>query len=148
MRGLVYKGCTCPARLDSLRRKITCGKEHGSWSYKVDLTVPGAPRHAVKGGFSTKREAEEALAELISRAARGQSAVASRVPLGEYLDEWLATVRPSLAAAAWTVYCDDVATERQCVHRLGKANLPCTLWNDFDLGPTRTHERACSAPSR
>lgn len=113
---------------------------------RPDSAGGAAPRG--QGRLQYKREAEEALAELISRAARGQSAVASRVPLGEYLDEWLATVRPSLAAAAWTVYCDDVATERQCVHRLGKANLPCTLWNDFDLGPTRTHERACSAPSR
>ncbi len=41
-------------------RKAACAKAHGSWSYKVD--VPGDPgfrRQTVKGGFATKRDADE-----------------------------------------------------------------------------------------
>ena len=39
MRGSVFKRCTCPVRLNDKGRKITCGKQHGSWSDKVDLPV-------------------------------------------------------------------------------------------------------------
>ena len=49
MRGSVYKRCTCPVRRDERGRKITCGKAHGSWFYKVD--VPGSD-FATSPGFT------------------------------------------------------------------------------------------------
>jgi hypothetical protein len=62
MRGSVFKRCTCPVRVDDKGRKITCGKPHGSWSYKVDVpALDGTRRQLLRGGFGTRKEAEQAL---------------------------------------------------------------------------------------
>src|SRR2546423_449980 len=106
MRGSVFKRCSCPVRRDERGRKLTCAKQHGSWSYKVDVPAAAAGRRKqlVKGGFPTRREAEEAMAEALAKAARGQLVLPSRLTVGGYLEQWLAAVRPTLAAAAWTNY--------------------------------------------
>src|SRR4051812_43155137 len=114
MRGSVFKRCTCPVRRDERGRKVTCSKAHGSWSYKVDVPGEvGRRRQIVKGGFGTKREAEEAMADLVAKAARGVVPAVTRLTLGEYLDEWLVGVRPTLEVAAWTNY-------RTCIDRYVK----------------------------
>lgn len=111
MRGSVYKRCTCPARVDARGRKMVCTRQHGSWSFKVDLPgVGGARRQLGKGGFATKRDAEEAMAEVVTKAARGQLRPVCRMTLDAYLDQWLERVKPTLAAAAWTNY-------RTCLQR-------------------------------
>jgi integrase len=106
MRGSVFKRCSCPVRQDERGRRLTCAKQHGSWSYKVDVPAMAAGRRKqlVKGGFPTRREAEEAMAEALAKAARGQLVLPSRLTVGGYLEQWLAAVRPTLAAAAWTNY--------------------------------------------
>jgi integrase len=122
MRGSVFKRCTCPVRRDEKGRRITCGKQHGSWSYKVDLpTDAGRRRQAVKGGFATKRDAEQAMADVMAKAGAGMVALPSRLTVDAYLDQWLVTVKPTLAPAAWTNY-------RSCVDlyvrpRLGTVRL-------------------------
>jgi integrase len=121
MRGSVFKRCTCPVRRDEKGRRITCGKQHGSWSYKVDVPSTSAQRkQLVKGGYPTKREAEEAMAEALAKAARGQLAAPSRLTVGGYLERWLATVRPTLAAAAWTNY-------RSCIELYVRPHLEDAL---------------------
>lgn len=76
MRGSVYKRCQCPSRTDSRGRRLTCTKEHGSWSYRVDLTgrAGAANRRGqvVRGGFPTKAAAEQALAEALTASQAGQ----------------------------------------------------------------------------
>jgi integrase len=126
MRGSVYKRCSCPVRKDARGRKVTCAKAHGSWSYKVDVpsTRPGYRRQAVKGGFATKREAEQAMAELVAKAARGPVVLASRQPLGDYLTDWLAAIRPTLSPAAWTNY-------RTCVDRYVRPWLAAVPMGQF-----------------
>jgi integrase len=105
MRGSVFKRCTCPVRRDEHGRKITCGKQHGSWSYKVDLpAVGGRRKQLVKGGCPTKRDAEEAMAEAVAKASRGQLVAPTKLTVGGYLTEWLAAVKPTLAPAAFTNY--------------------------------------------
>ena len=102
MRGSVFKRCTCPVRRDERGRRITCAKQHGSWSYKVDLPGrAGRRKQLVKGGFATKRDAEEAMAKAV---ASGPQLVPSRLSLDAYLAQWLVSVRPTLAPAAWTNY--------------------------------------------
>lgn len=72
MRGSVFKRCTCPARTDDKGRKVTCGKQHGSWTYKVDVpSLNGARRQVVRGGFPTRKDAEQAMAETLAKAHRG-----------------------------------------------------------------------------
>lgn len=112
MRGSIFKRCSCPARRDERGRRSTCPKAHGSWSYKVDVPEvhPGHRRQVLKGGFATKREAEQAMAELLAKAARGPVIQPSRQQLGDYLTDWLEVTRASLSPAAWTNY-------RTCVDR-------------------------------
>lgn len=59
----------------------TCGRSHGSWSYKVDVPGEDGRRgQLVKGGFAASRAAEEAMAEVLRKAAR--SAATSLDALG------------------------------------------------------------------
>ncbi len=85
---------------------MACSKTHGSWTYHVDVpATDGRKRRQVtKGGFPTRKAAEAALAEFLGHAARGEVAVAGRRRTGDYLDEWLAGMRPTLAVSAWTNY--------------------------------------------
>ena len=85
---------------------MACGKAHGSWTYHVDVpATDGRQRRQVtKGGFPTRKAAETALAEFLGHAARGEVAVAGRRRTSDYLDEWLAGMRPTLAVSAWTNY--------------------------------------------
>jgi integrase len=110
MRGSVFKRCTCPVLRDERGRKITCGKQHGSWSYKVDVPGAGGRRkQLVKGGFPTKHEAEEAMADAVAKASRGQLVVPSKLTVGAYLTDWLAAIKPTLAPAAFTNYRSCIA---------------------------------------
>lgn len=111
MRGSVFKRCTCPVRLDDKGRKLTCGKQHGSWSFKIDVpSLNGARRQVVRGGFPTRKDAEQAMAETLAKANRGVVLPSTRLTVGAYLDQWLASVKPTLEVAAWTNY-------RTCVDR-------------------------------
>jgi integrase len=106
VQGTTYKRCPCPVRRDRHGRRMACSKSHGSWTYHVDVpATDGRKRRQVtKGGFPTRKAAKAALAEFLGHAARGEVAVAGRHRTGDYLDEWLAGMRPTLAASAWTNY--------------------------------------------
>jgi integrase len=106
VQGTTYKRCSCPVRRDRNGRRLACGKAHGSWTYHVDVpATDGRQRRQVtKGGFATRKAAEAALAGFLGHAARGEVAVAGRRKVGDYLDEWLAGMRPTLAVSAWTNY--------------------------------------------
>lgn len=67
-----------------------------TWTYVIDLPpdpATGRRRQKSKGGFPTKRAAEEAMREAIARGASGTGAT---LRLGEYLDDWLAAATPRL----------------------------------------------------
>lgn len=108
MRGSVYKRCQCPSRTDSRGRRLTCTKEHGSWSYRVDLTgrAGAANRRGqvVRGGFPTKAAAEQALAEALTASQAGQLVPDRRLRLGAYLIRWLEVAKMTLERPAWTNY--------------------------------------------
>ncbi len=55
------------------------------------------------GEFRTRREAEVALAEALARVGRGELPLAA-TSLGEFLDQWVAGMRPQLASTAWSNY--------------------------------------------
>ncbi|HUP69960.1 MAG TPA: tyrosine-type recombinase/integrase [Acidimicrobiales bacterium] len=68
------------------------------WSYAVDLPAhaDGRRRQRLKGGFRTKDEAEKALARTLADAQKGIVLDPGKVTLGEYLEDWLASVSRSL----------------------------------------------------
>lgn len=106
MSGHVYKRCGCPPQLDHAGKKINCPKPHGSWYFVANIPADGPERrrqHA-KGGFTTKRDAEQALRAFLVTVDRGQVALPSKVTVAEYLTGWLTAVEPSLAATAASNY--------------------------------------------
>lgn len=69
------------------------------WSYVVDIgrdPATGRRRQRWKGGFATKRDAEQALSRALAAVGAGELTDAVGVTLGAYLDQWLAGVRPAL----------------------------------------------------
>ena len=63
MSGHVYKRCPCPPQRDGAGRKLTCPRPHGSCTYVASIAPDGPTprRQHTKGGFATKRDAEQAL---------------------------------------------------------------------------------------
>jgi integrase len=75
-----------------------------TWSYVIDVApdpATGRRRQRSKGGFLTKGAAEDAMREAI---ARGSSSGKGSQRLGDYLAEWIVTVRPRLRETTFNGY--------------------------------------------
>lgn len=98
-------------------------KRGDTWSYVVDL--PPAPdgrrRQRKKGGFRTRKEAEAALAALLTDAQNGKVVEVTRQTVASYLEEWLATVAPSLRPT--TVQGYEHAVRHWIIPRIGALRL-------------------------
>lgn len=101
MKGSTYKHCPCPLEHDANGRRRPCRKPHGTWYYVADLG-PGFSRDRStgertwklrrqqrKGGFRTQREAEAALADLLSASASGTHAHDERLTVAAFLASWI-----------------------------------------------------------
>ena len=106
MRGSTFKRCSCPATPGSAGRRTACAKAHGSWSYRVDMpgAAPGQRKQVMKGGFPTRRAAEAALADRLTKLGTGEMVIEDRRAVADYLAEWLTGMRLTLASTAWTNY--------------------------------------------
>ena len=72
MRGSVHKRCQCPVERNIKGERLSCKKAHGSWSFVADAPAGvGKRRQLKRGGFPTKKAAEEALAALVDSASKG-----------------------------------------------------------------------------
>lgn len=108
MKGATFKRCACkdPATgrlLDRSCPKLKSSK-HGSWFYVVELPAgpEGKRRQQRRGGFTSRREAEDALNAVVAQLSSGAFVDAGRLTVGQYLDEWLAgkaKLRPSTRAS-------------------------------------------------
>ena len=85
-----------------------------SWSYVVYLgrDVQGRKRQKWKGGFATKRAAEDALTELLERVRTGNCVNAGRMTVGDLLTEWLAVTTPRLRLS--TAFSYTAVVTRTC----------------------------------
>jgi integrase len=77
-----------------------------TWHFDVDPdSLTGRRRQRTKGGYPTKKAAEQALGEAIGRWRAGQLPQRSTHTLGHFLErEWLPAVRPRLRASTWANY--------------------------------------------
>lgn len=76
-----------------------------SWSFRVDVNPPGAPRKTIRrSGFQTKGEAQEALNDLLTARRRGGYIEPSKVTVDDYLTEWLAGMRSQVRASTLASY--------------------------------------------
>ena len=98
-------------------------RRNGGYGIRVDLgpdPATGKRRQRMKQGFSTKREAEAALAELMSDVQAGTTVAASADDVGSFLDEWLEGQRSRLKETTWESY--RVVVVRVKTH-IGRVNL-------------------------
>jgi len=82
-------------------------KRGSTWSYRVDGPVDpgsGRRRQVSKGGFRTKREAEDALAVAKHDLDTGQHVRRSRLTVQEYLEGWLPSQRARLSPSTLKSY--------------------------------------------
>ncbi len=87
-------------------------KRGQSWSYVLEASRDpgtGRRRQVWKGGFTTKREAQQALREALTRVDHGTFVAQQRTTVGDYLDQWLETVRPNVRATTHGGYERNVA---------------------------------------
>ncbi len=95
MTGSVFKRCGC-ADFSGGRLDAECPNlkkfDHGSWYYQVELPPEpdGQRRRARKGGFVTRREAQQALVDLLDRVNKRTRVEPGRETITVYLDRWLA----------------------------------------------------------
>lgn len=104
MKGATFKRCGCKDPLTGRPLDRKCPRlkssKHGSWFYVVELSPgqDGKRRQQRRGGFPNQRAAEDALNTVVSQLSAGTFVNSGRLPVGQYLDEWLAgkaKLRPS-----------------------------------------------------
>jgi integrase len=114
VKGSIHKRCGCPVEYGTTGNRLACKKPHGSWVYVVDAgrdPATGKRRQVKRGGFATRKAAEDALAELVDSAAKGTLAHDGRQTVASYLDGWLvgkiaASLRPT-TARSYRQHMDD-----------------------------------------
>jgi Arm DNA-binding domain/Phage integrase, N-terminal SAM-like domain len=81
-------------------------KRSKTWSYVLYLgrDNDGKKRQKWVGGFRTRKDAEGALSEALERVRTGTWADPGRQTVGEFLEDWLTAVTPSLRASTAASY--------------------------------------------
>lgn len=121
--------CTrCPQRAryrDKDRRCPKCGASTYTWYFSVEVgtdAATGKRKRKKVGGFSTKREAEKALAEVVSKVHHNRYVDGSKLSVREFLvDEWLPTMEMAIEGSTWTGYKEYI--HRYVLNRIGDVPL-------------------------
>jgi integrase len=83
-------------------------KRGSTWTWHFDVDpdpLTGRRRQRTKGGYKTKKAAEQALSEAIGQWRAGRLPQRSKHTLGHFLqEEWLPAVKPRLRASTWANY--------------------------------------------
>jgi integrase len=82
-------------------------KQGNAWYVVVDLprdAVTGKRKQKWHSGFKTKRDAERAMTDILSRLDQGTYVEPTKLTLGGYLDEWLAQTRSTIRPSTYSTY--------------------------------------------
>ena len=82
-------------------------KKGGRWYVKIELDPdPGTGHRRQKwhSGFRTRREAERARVDLLSKFDRGEYVEPSQQTLAEFLTEWLQAIEPTVRPSTFDSY--------------------------------------------
>jgi integrase len=93
------------------------------WAFVVDVgidPVTGKRRQRTKGGFPTRKAAEAAMREVLNSVDEGSYVSRSTLKVGEYLRQWLETMRAQVRESTWYGY--RIAVDR-LVEQLGEVRL-------------------------
>jgi integrase len=99
-------------------------KRGKTWSFTLDIgkDAQGKRKQKTKGGFKTKKAAEEACAELISQLRRGEYIEPSKSTLTEYLQEWMdSSAKQTLKQTTFDTY--QIVIKKHLVPELGQIKL-------------------------
>ena len=98
-------------------------KRGETWSYVLYLGrgPDGKKQQKWVGGFRTRREAEAALTEALERVRTATWADPGRQTVGDYLEDWLTAVRPSLRSSTATSY--EHTLRKWVIPRIGHLRL-------------------------
>ena len=99
-------------------------KRGSTWAVVVDVgrDASGERRQKWHSGFRTKREASEALTEILGQLARSQYVAPSNLTVGGFLeDEWLPAIRASVRPLTFDSYAGNV--RNHVIPRLGSVPL-------------------------
>ena len=125
----VFKRCTrCPQRTrlgTGERHCPRCGSPEYTWGFVVDIgpdPATGKRRRRRGGGFATRRDAEAALREALTKRDRGQLVQTTTMTVREFLvDQWLPAMRLSIGVTTLEGYRGII--ERYIVPRVGDLPL-------------------------
>ena len=82
-------------------------KKGGRWYVKIELDpepTTGKRRQKWHSGYATKREAERARVDLLSRFDRGEYVEPSHQSVADFLTEWLRTIEPTVRHSTFDSY--------------------------------------------
>lgn len=120
--GTVYRRCRACGNGADAKRCRKCGSENLSWAFKVDLAPRGAPRdQKTRSGFATKDLAQRAMRSLVAHAEAGLRAEATKLTVGSWLGQWLASIRDEVRPSTWTAY--ELTVRRHLTPRIGRVPL-------------------------
>ncbi|MDQ6909311.1 MAG: site-specific integrase [Actinomycetota bacterium] len=86
-------------------------KKGDRWYVKIELDpdpVTGRRHQKWHSGYRTKRDAERARVDLLSKFDRGVYVEASQQTLGQFLNDWLAAIEPTVRASTFDSYKRDI----------------------------------------
>lgn len=103
MKGSVFRRCTsCGRRPDVVGHDQRCAGRASTWAFRVDVGkgIDGRRIQRRGGGFDTRREAERAMREVLSRVGTSSYVEPSARTLANFLtEEWLPTQTPPRVSA-------------------------------------------------
>lgn len=83
-------------------------RKHGNaWYVVIDLPrdpVTGKRKQKWHSGFRTRRDADRALTDILSRLDRGTYVEPTKQMFSSYLDDWLAATKSTLRASTYATY--------------------------------------------
>src|SRR4051794_38792951 len=77
----------------------------GRWAYQLPLHLTGPGERSYRGGFTSKREAQDALRDAITTSARGEYVRPARLTVREYADDvFLPKEKAQRRASTYAMY--------------------------------------------
>jgi integrase len=94
-----------------------------SWAFVVDVghDESGRRRQQWRGGFDTRREAEQALTEALGRLQKGTYVEPSKLTVAAFMGQWLDSIRASVRPSTWAAYA--ALTRTHIIPALGTIRL-------------------------
>lgn len=126
MKGSVFRQCTrCSRRADGPDHDQECDSSQSTWFFRVDVggNYYEDRKQLTRGGFATRREADRALREVLSRVDTSSYVPKSELTVGSFLtEEWLHTQEPPKVSANRYRNIRN-AVQRHLVPALGQTRL-------------------------